>query len=182
MTLHIVTKKKMVVQFASFKHICFKMFLIESFKSSSFRMTLPFVVHNSSVFCLFGFFLMPLRPKPCLRQWYSSNLPFEWLESQSWESTKSDFFPKQRDNYFPNFPLQHWKEHRGKMEGTPGTVEKCTSWNSQGVLGVMIHSVFVTSPILGSNKATSKWGNRPGGQHVCEHGFKTSLCAYIAYI
>lgn len=87
------------------------MFLIESFKSSSFRMTLPFVVHNSSV-------VAPLwdwdaRPKPCLRQWYSSNLPFEWLESKSWERPQNRFFFPMQRTIFPQFSLQHWKEHRG---------------------------------------------------------------------
>ena len=112
---------------------------------------------------------MPLRPKPCLRQWYSSNLPVEWLESQSWESTESIFF-QCKGQVFPNFRCSTGRNIGEKIQGTVEKWWKMHLLEFAGCFGGMIHSVFVTSPILGSNKATSKWGNRPGGQHVCEHG------------
>ena len=110
------------------------MFLIESFKSSSFRMTLPFVVHNSSVFAFLGFF--NASAAKALPETMILQQPASWMTGIAvLRVHRIDFFPMQRTS-FPQFSLQHWKEHRGKnSRNCRKMMKNAQSWNLQGVLG-----------------------------------------------
>lgn len=174
-------QKKMVVQIESFKHICFKMFLIESFKSSSFRMTLPFVVHNSSVFAFLGFF--NASAAKALPETMILQQPASWMTGIAVLRVHKivSFFPMQR-TIFPQFSLQHWKEHRGKNS------RNCRKMMKNASLGIC--RVFWEDDSL-CFCYISHPGQQQGHQQMRKSTwrptclwtrFKTSLCAYIAYI